>query len=171
MSDLLKRTFGLGKAYLNTVRDRIDREMSGQERALDELDSGRRGERGTDADDLLRRAQEKIDSVRRQADSQRETVPDTAAVKPTDTAQMALGLTPEEASAYRILGVAVGADLGTVQAAYTKLSARCDPRRYPDQSAEQEQAKAILEKVNQAMDTLRRRLDPTNHRFGKLELE
>jgi len=171
MSDLFKRTFGLGKAYLNNVRDRIDREIAGQEQAMSELDRGRAGERDTDADALLRRAQEKIDSVRRQADAQRETVPSGAEPKAENTAQTALGLTPEEASAYRILGVAVGADFATVQAAYGKLSARCDPRRYPDNSPEQAQAQAILEKVNQAMDTLRKRLDPTNHRFGKLELE
>jgi len=172
MSDLFKRTVGLGKAYLNSVRDRIDHELAHRERAMDELDGGRDGVRDTDSDALLRRAQEKIDSVRRQADAQRETAPVPASpASSAASSPIPAGTTPEEASAYRILGVPVGSDLAVVQSAYDKLAARCDPGRYPDGSPEQAQAVAILEKVNQAMETLRRKLDPTNHRFGKLEFE
>jgi len=54
---------------------------------------------------------------------------------------------------------------------YNQLAARCDPRRFPEGSEEQHQAKVILERINGALDVLRLKLDPTNHRFGKLELE
>lgn len=167
------RLFRISKAYLNQVRDRIDSELSDRESAMRELDNGRGGERGTDADDLMRRAEEKIAATRRQADSQRPIAPSSPAnANPTASATPAAeAVTAEEASAYRIMGVPVGSDLSTVQAAYEKLAARCDPRRFPDGSQEQTDATRILEKVNAAMDTLRKRLDPTNNRFGKLEFE
>ncbi|MBC8103793.1 MAG: J domain-containing protein, partial [Cytophagales bacterium] len=75
------------------------------------------------------------------------------------------------ASDFRVLGVPVGSDLGTVQSAYEKLALRCDPRRFPDGSQEQKDAQRILERVNVAFESLRKRLDPTENRFGRLELE
>jgi uncharacterized protein YjbJ (UPF0337 family) len=35
---------------------------------------------------------------------------------------------------------------------------------------EQQAAAQILERINSAYDTVRRKLDPTENRFGKLEL-
>jgi curved DNA-binding protein CbpA len=70
-----------------------------------------------------------------------------------------------------VLGVPVGSDLGTVQSAFEKLARRCDPRRFPENSREQKDAQRILERVNVAFEALRKRLDPTENRFGKLELE
>jgi hypothetical protein len=58
-----------------------------------------------------------------------------------------------------------------VQSEYEKLSRRCDPRRFPEGSDEQKQADLILGRVNASYEALRRRLDPTENRFGKLELE
>jgi hypothetical protein len=72
---------------------------------------------------------------------------------------------------YKLLGVPVGGDLAQVQAAYEKLCARCDPRRYEGNSPEQKQAEQILQRINAAFESLRRRLDPTENRFGKLEIE
>jgi curved DNA-binding protein CbpA len=69
------------------------------------------------------------------------------------------------------MGVPVGSDLVTVQAAYEKLARRCDPRRFPDGSTEQKEAELILKRVNAAYEVLKKRLDPTESRFGKLELE
>jgi hypothetical protein len=164
------RLFRLSKAYMNQVRDRIDAELSDRESAMRELDGGREPQRpaasGEPGDELMRRAEAKIAAARREADARRETAPASASapVAATDA-------TPAEASAYRILGVPVGADLSTVQAAYENLAARCDPRRFPDGSAEEKDAQMILGKVNTAYDTLRKRLDPTENRFGKLELE
>lgn len=166
------RLFRISKAYLNQVRDRIDSELGERESAMRELDNGRGGERGTDADELMRRAEEKIAATRRQAESRREAVPPPpATAAPSASTPAESGVTPEEASAYRILGVPVGSDLATVLAAYEKLAARCDPRRFPDGSQEQTDATRILERVNAALETLRKRLDPTNNRFGKLEFE
>jgi len=75
------------------------------------------------------------------------------------------------ASDYRVLGVPVGGDFAQVEAAYETLSRRCDPRRFPDGSAEEKDAERILARVNMAYEALRNRLDPTTNRFGKLELE
>jgi len=171
MSDLFKRTVGLGKAYLNTAKDKIDAALTDREDAIRELDGGRGGERGTDADDLLKRAEEKIQSMRRTADARREAPPTgNPSVEATDAAQVGVP-SAEESKAYAILGVSPGADYATVLAEYNQLATRCDPRRFPEGSEEQRQAQVILERINGALEVLRRRLDPTNHRFGKLELE
>jgi hypothetical protein len=58
-----------------------------------------------------------------------------------------------------------------VQAAYEELARRCDPRRFPDNSQEQQDAGRILERINASFDALKKRLDPTVTRFDKLELE
>ncbi|MFM7320568.1 MAG: hypothetical protein ACKO5K_03460 [Armatimonadota bacterium] len=171
MSDLFKRTVGLGKAYLGSAKEKIDAALTEREDAMRELDGGRGGERGTDADDLLRRAEEKIQSMRRTADARREVPPTASAPANPVAASPSNPPTTEEASAYAILGVAPGADYAAVLSEYNQLAARCDPRRFPEGSEEQRQAQVILERINGALEVLRRKLDPTNHRFGKLELE
>jgi hypothetical protein len=67
--------------------------------------------------------------------------------------------------------VTIGSDHGKVQSAFVKLARRCEPRRFPENSREQNDAQRILERVNVAFEALRKRLDPTENRFGKLELE
>jgi DnaJ-domain-containing protein 1 len=67
--------------------------------------------------------------------------------------------------------VPVGSDLSVVQAAYENLIRRCDPNRFESGSEEQQTAAQILVKINSSYDTLRKRLDPTQNRFDKLELE
>ena len=160
------RLFRLGKAYLNQVRDRIDTELSEREAASRELAGDPKGASvdATDPDGLMRRAQERIAAARREIDARHE-------LQPAEPAAAGTASKDPNASDYRILGIPVGSDLASVQAAYEKLVARCDPRRFPDDSEEQKTAGEILKRVNEAYDALRRRLDPTENRFGKLELE
>jgi hypothetical protein len=164
------RIFKISKTYLNQVRDRIDAELTERESATRELEgeAGSGAGRTNDAESLMRRAEEKIAAARRELDARREA----SGVPASDpTASTRASAADPNASDYRILGVAIGSDLSTVQGAYEKLAARCDPRRFPDGSGEKQDAERILVRVNAAYEALQKRLDPMQNRFGKLELE
>ncbi len=202
------RIFRISKAYLNQVRERIDSELSERE-----LDAGIAGDapspsptsdreyraanpRTVDpavsaADEMMRRAEERIAAARRDMESRGELdtpitstgtssssstsstsgSSTTGSSSTTSSAASAAASNDPNASDYRVLGVPIGSDLGTVQSAFEKLARRCDPRRFPENSREQKDAQRILERVNVAFEALRKRLDPTENRFGKLELE
>ena len=70
---------------------------------------------------------------------------------------------------YRLLSLEPGADFGSVQAAYNRLSARCDPSRFPAGSAEERQAQQIRERLDTSYKQLRDVLDTTATRFDRLE--
>ncbi|MCL5284074.1 MAG: hypothetical protein M1330_05150 [Armatimonadetes bacterium] len=70
---------------------------------------------------------------------------------------------------YRLFGLEPGADFKAVQSAYQRLKSRCDPSRFPNGSAEQQQANEILQRMEVAYSTLRESLDSTSGRFDKLE--
>ncbi|MBC8136983.1 MAG: J domain-containing protein [Fibrella sp.] len=191
MSDILNRSFRLGKAYVDRVRDAIDDKLTDAEKgvAKDELDrdpgdapdSYSRGNAyDNDPDALMRRAEERIAAARRSADANLElarsrseaantTIRQPETTQGTRPKQQVLPEDPD-ATDYKVLGLEAGSDYPSVQAAYEKLAARCDPRRFPDGSAEQKQAEVILARVNTAYENLRKRLSPTESRFAKLEL-
>ena len=171
----------LGKAYVGAIKGKIESELGERESALSELDSspgdrvpasGRRvppppQSELSDVDSLMRRAEEKIASARRELESRQELSPPTAtyptpAAVPTDTNPLAAD--------YRVLNLSPGASLGEVQAAYEDLLRRSDPKRFPEGSNEQAQARRILDRVNLAYENLRREINPTEDRFAKLEL-
>ena len=183
-----ERIFRISKAYLNQVRDRIDAELA--ERELEtslNRDPDLPAQDDASPEAMMRRAEARIAAARRDMERQMgERTPGTAApvtpaaetgvapasaTSPTAPAPAKGVETDPNAADFRILGVPVGSDLPTVQAAYERLSRRCDPRRFPEASAEQKEAERILARVNTAYDALRKRLDPTENRFGKLELE
>ncbi len=72
---------------------------------------------------------------------------------------------------YKMLGVEVGADMGTVQSAYTALAARTEPGRFPVGSAEASELEDIRQRLETSYRVLRDALDSTAHRFGLLELD
>lgn len=74
------------------------------------------------------------------------------------------------AADYRLLGVAAGSDLQTVEAAWRELARRADPKRFPAGSDEEKRAAEILRLVNDAYARIRESLNPTEGRFGRLEL-
>jgi len=180
-----ERLFRISKAYLNQVRDRIDAELAERElEAATNRDPDEPAEDDASPEAMMRRAEARIAAARRdmerqvgdrtpgRAPSATPTVETGAAT--TATAPSAAAKTVDadpNAADFRVLGVPVGSDLPTVQTAYEKLSRRCDPRRFPEGSNEQKEADRILARVNVAYDALRKRLDPTENRFGKLELE
>jgi hypothetical protein len=189
VSDIFNRSFRLGKAYIDRVRDAIDDKLTDAENNLakDELD---RSPGDPDRDDvydsspdaLMRRAEARIAAARRAADANLESaraqqsqsataIPAMSTNGKTDVMPVTPPAEDPNAADYRVLALEPGSDFAAVQAAYEKLAARCDTRRFPDGSAEQKQAGAILERVNAAYENLRKVLSPTESRFGKLELE
>lgn len=154
----------------------------------------------SNTEDMMKRAEERIAAARRELESRTELnrsaerdassspsprpasgAPRSSTSHPASSTTSGANNTPvaansqaadnPNASDYRVLGVPVGSDLASVQDAYEKLARRCDPRRFPEGSAEQKDAARILERVNVSYEALRKRLDPTENRFGKLELE
>ena len=198
MSNIPDRLYKISKSYLDQVRDRIDSELTQREHAVAEQELRSRGEDASlppfaalsnggpnefsAADDMMRRAEERIAAARREREAREglsgisgssagspSSSPTTTST-PSAAAPNVVSDDPN-ASDYRVLGVPVGSDLATVLSAYEKLSRRCDPRRFPDGSTEQSEAARILVRVNASYESLRKRLDPTENRFGKLELE
>ena len=165
------RIVKLSKSYLGQVRERIDDAISERELALRELETGAgsppvsSSSSGSDPDSLMRRAEEKIAAARREMDAGRELRPASAAA-PASVPSAALD---PDAAHYKILGIAPGSDYSTVQTAFEKLTARLDANRFENETDKAEAGK-ILERVNAAYDALRSKLDPTQNRFGKLEL-
>lgn len=71
---------------------------------------------------------------------------------------------------YRLLGIEVGSDFQTAQAAYQRLLARCDANRFPEGSAEAQDAEKIRERLEETFRVLKDALDPVSRRFDILEL-
>lgn len=183
MSDNIpSRVFRLGKAYLNKVRDRVDAELTDAESELQAeadrpLPGGgtRPGREDASPEAAFTRAQQKIRAAQARIDAQGESRGTEAAagVAPAGSAgQSVAAAAPDpNASDFRVLGIASDAGWDDVLGAYEKITRRCDPRRFPDGSAEQKDAGRILERVNAAYDNLRKRLDPTESRFARLEFD
>ncbi len=164
------RIVKISKTYMGQVRDRIDGALSEREDALRELegdaDRPTRPSSLDKADDIMRRAEEKVAAARREMDASRELRPVSSAtptVMPTPSASV------EEALHYKVLGIPPGSDYSAVQSAYEKLVKRLDTTRFENETDKAEAAR-ILERVNVAYESLRNQLDPTTNRFGKLEL-
>lgn len=167
------RIYRLGKAYANSAKERIEDALA--ERELDASLGGGRLDGESEADALLRRAQEKINASRAQARGELDPASKvtTNAVSPNVTSSSSVttgAWSQDERAAFQTLGIPPTEDLSKVQATYQQLAGRADSRRFPDGSMEQQAAAQILERINNAYDTVRRKLDPTENRFGKLEL-
>jgi hypothetical protein len=72
---------------------------------------------------------------------------------------------------YRLLGLQSGADFASVQAAYNKLAARCEPSRFQAGSPEESQAREIRQRLDASFKELRDVLDTTARRFDLLEFD
>ena len=165
------RIVKLSKSYLGQVRERIDDALSERELAMRELEgSGASApalQGSGDPDSLMRRAEEKIAAARREMESSRELRP-AAAPASAAPASPSAAVDPHIAH-FKILGVPPGSDYAAVQTAYEQLANRLDANRFENEGDKAEAAR-ILERVNAAYEALRAILDPTQNRFGKLEL-
>jgi hypothetical protein len=185
--NLPKKLRNIAKTQINAIKDRLDRiEENADEEAVERAIQ-RRYERDARAelDDnfgpplgpSLRTPEEIAAGKPRQPSSPAERA-GTPAPKTRATAPAAPSRSAEAPAAapvnplahhYRVLGVEEGADYPTVQAAYSKLAARCTPERFPEGSDERKTADEIRKRVDASYDALRDALDATAGRFDKLE--
>lgn len=89
------------------------------------------------------------------------------------TVQTQTAIPPRQAhliADYKTLGIKPGSSLDEVEAAWKRLALRADPKRFPSGSEEEKKAAAILDSINRAYANIREELNPTEGRFGKLEL-
>lgn len=136
------------KSCLSSTGERLDRIAAEEERR--------------DAESL-KKALEEVKSA--QAPSSR-LAPSSAATASRQASPEAVRL----ASDYRLLGVSPGSDLNAVEAAWRNLAARADPKRFPAGSDEEKRAAELLNSINQSYARIRAALNPTEGRFGQLEL-
>ncbi len=94
------------------------------------------------------------------------SAPATPPVRPKAQPAITGGLEPD----YLLLGVPVGADLDIVEAAWRRLARRADPKRFPPGSEEEKRAGVLLCRINDAYARIRESVNPTEGRFGRLEL-
>jgi hypothetical protein len=176
--NLPKRLRNIAMTQINAIKERLDRvDAEADEEAL-----RRRYERDARAelDDITdirlpRRTPEEIATGRSSASPQRteRSVEATAPIRSPDGAAERDSTSRQPADPlahhYRVLGVEQGTDFSAVQAAYSKLAARCSPDRFPEGSEERKVAEEIRKRVDASFDALRDALDATAGRFDKLE--
>ena len=88
------------------------------------------------------------------------------------TPKPAVTITPmDEATARRILGVSETAPFNEMKRAYEQLEKRSDPGNFPAGSEEARKAASIRTRVRAAYQLLIEHSDPTERRFGTLEID
>lgn len=119
----------------------------------------------------MERARNKINAAQQQVASRRQLQPEHynfgPAAQPTDIAPAAE--TDVTTTAYRIIGVPEGSAFPVVEKAVLKLRERCAPERFPEGSAEREEATQILRRIDDAFRVLKGSLGVPESRFDKLE--
>lgn len=76
-----------------------------------------------------------------------------------------------EAAARSILGVFADADFQTIRHAYEKISRRCQPENFPENSPEAETAQQLLRRATWAYTFLTKNVPSSEKRFKSLEIE
>jgi hypothetical protein len=145
---LIQRLGIVIKSYFASASEAIDRAA-----AQDEL---------TDAA-LRKKALEEVQSLQADTPNALESAQGSARPRISAEAQRL-------AADYRLLGVPIGASLPAVEDTWRKLAARADPKRFPAGSEEEKRAAEILTSINEAYERIREALNPTEGRFGQLEL-
>ena len=172
-----ERFYRIAKHKFSEIRDRVDRwDEEAQEAETD----------------LLRKAETRPNAQRELKDALRTTPPtkgegtppaQASSLRSPDEIRRAgapmsapssqpLGNQPDPLTFhYRLLGVEPGTEFSEVQAAYSKLAARCDPARFPAHSTEAQEADRIRKRLEESYKTLRDALDSTARRFDLLEFD
>lgn len=89
---------------------------------------------------------------------------------PPEFAPASPHISPDLLADYRTLGLTHGAELDQVEAAWRELVRRADPKRFASGSEEERKAAEILKRINASYTRIREHLNPTEGRFGRLEL-
>ncbi len=145
--------------------------MSGPKRAM-RIASGYIGRAG----DLLSREWDRIQGVERESAEKEltEAIYDAQPVraKPEESGVEIVEITAEHTvRARQLLGVSEDAEFESIRKAFERLNKRCGPSKFPEGSAEREQASQIQKRVHWAYQVLTEQLNVTEKRFRSLEIE
>jgi len=170
------RIYQMAKAYLDAARGRLDeidsRAQSELEKALSPGGSARSSVDGiySNMDDPMSRAEAKIANARGEAAARSQLQPQRYNFSTADPSVNA-GPDPDPVqTAYRVIGVPIGSDMTTINAAVQKLRERAAPERFPEGSVEREDATRIQARVDNAYAVLEETLGVQKNRFDRLEL-
>jgi len=183
MASLPGRIYRLAQSYLDIARNRLaDIDPAAEEElrrslpneSADYFGSGPAGLPPAPQLSAMERARNKINAAQQQAAARRQIAPPpehynfSAAAQPTNTEpSIEADVTT---TAYRIIGVPDGSPYPVVEKAVLKLRERCAPERFPENSAEREEATQILRRIDDAFRVLKGALGVPESRFDKLEL-
>lgn len=175
-----ERFYRIAKHKFSEIKDRVDRwDEEAQQAELAEL---RKTEQRNDARAELKDALRNVQPAKAEGAQTPQTAakpnlrtPEEirrASTPPATTSGSTLGMQEDPlAYHYRLLGVEPGTEFAEVQAAYSKLAARCDPARFPVHSTEAQEAERIRKRLEDSYQVLRDALDTTARRFDLLEFD
>ena len=144
---VLQRFISILRGYVSATSDRVERIAAEEE---------------------LRLARARKESLAElQSDSIAQRRP---AVRRVGRSPRTSELSESLAADYRMLGLAPGCGLEKVESAWRSVAHRADPKRFPSGSDEEKRAGEILDSINSAYARIREHLNPTEGRFGNLEL-
>lgn len=113
---------------------------------------------------------ERIDRVAAEEELREAAAQPSQEVAPKPHAPETQVRSPQLDADCRYLGLTPTSDLPAIEAAWRRLASRADPKRFPPGSDEEKKAAEILKSLNEAYYRLREALNPTEGRFGRLEL-
>jgi hypothetical protein len=142
------RAYSLLRAYIGREWDRIEGAVGDARRELDDYLNHREPRSTTPAE--VQRTSESSHASKQVQKSEEER---------------------EIEEAYRVLKLEPQATLADLKRSFKTLSERSLPTNFPDDSAEQEKAEVIHERVQKAYDLLLPILDPRLRRFKSLWIE
>ena len=143
---LLRRIAIVIKSYLADAESRIERVASDEEMLTP---------------DDRRRA---LDELRATRGSSDKAPAETASSSPVHE------FSHELLKSYKTLGLQPPSEPAIVEREWRRLAERADPKRFPAGSEEERRAADILNSINDAYAKIREHLNPTEGRFGRLEL-
>lgn len=144
---LIRRVLLIMRGYLNAAGDTLDRAAE---------EEARREARAR------KEALEELGGAGRAAGSTSSAAQErTGGIGPTSSAI---------ASDYAVLGLRPDAELSAVEATWRELARRADPKRFPPGSEEEKKAAELLGRINESYARIREHVNPTEARFGRLEL-
>ncbi len=170
-----ERFYRIAKHKFSEIRDRVDRWDDEAQEA--EATSARKADSKGDARRELKDAMSAPTAVRPDGGAKPLSgvplrTPDEIRRGVSPTVGSAMSNQPDPLTFhYRLLGVEPGMEFADVQAAYDKLSARCDPARFPLHSTEAQEAERIRKRLEDSYKVLRDALDSTARRFDLLEFD
>ena len=166
------RIYQLAKSYLDAAIERLGEIDNRAQAELDKaLAPGGTAAAGLSAsDDPMDRAAAKIAASRGDVAARGELRPERYNFSTSDPSA-ATGPDPDPIqTAYRVIGVPVGSDMATVDAAVAKLRERAAPERFAEGSQERDDAARIQGRVDNAYAVLQDAHGVEKNRFDRLEL-